>query len=93
MRSAACRCEAREEELSKKASFEENMGKLENLVEKLEQNELPLEESIAAFEEGMKLAGSMVKTLEKAQERVRKLTKTEQGTFELDGFGGGDDDE
>jgi hypothetical protein len=34
-----------------------------------------------------------VKTLEKAQERVRKLTKTEQGAFELDAFGGGDEDE
>jgi len=79
--------------LTKKATFEEDMGKLEDLVEKLEQNELPLEDSIKAFEEGMKLAGSLMKTLDKAQERVRKLTKTEQGTFELDSFGGGDDDE
>ncbi len=79
--------------MSKRATFEEDMGKLEALVEKLEQNELPLEDSIDAFEEGMKLAGSMVKALEKAQERVRKLTKTEQGTFELDAFGGGDEDE
>ena len=79
--------------MSKRATFEEDMGKLEALVEKLEQNELPLEDSIKAFEEGMKLAGTLVKTLEKAQERVRKLTKTEQGTFELDAFGGGDEDE
>jgi exodeoxyribonuclease VII small subunit len=69
------------------------MGKLEALVEKLEQNELPLEDSIKAFEEGMKLAGSLVKVLEKAQERVRVLMKTEQGTFELEAFGGGDEDE
>ena len=79
--------------MSKRATFEEDMGKLEALVEKLEQNELPLEDSITAFEEGTKLAGSLVKTLEKAQERVRKLTKTEQGTFALDAFGGGDEDE
>jgi len=69
------------------------MGKLETLVEKLEQSELPLEDSIKAFEEGMKLAGSLVKVLEKAQERVRVLMKTEQGTFELEAFGGGDEDE
>jgi len=79
--------------LSKRATFEEDMGKLEGLVEKLEQKELPLEDSIKAFEEGMALAGSLVKTLEKAQERVRKLTKTEQGSFELDAYGGGDEDE
>jgi exodeoxyribonuclease VII small subunit len=79
--------------LSKKATFEADMEKLEELVEKLEQNELPLEDSIKAFEQGMKLAGSLMKTLEKAQERVKKLTRTEQGTFELDEFGGGDEDE
>jgi len=79
--------------LSKRATFEEDMGKLEELVERLEQNELPLEDSIKAFEEGMKLAGSLVKALEKAQERVRKLTKTEQGTFELEAFGEEDGDE
>lgn len=79
--------------MSKRATFEEDMGKLEDLVERLEQNELPLEDSIKAFEEGMKLAGSLVKTLEKAQERVRKLTKTEQGTFELETFGEEDEGE
>ncbi len=79
--------------MSKRATFEEDMGKLEALVDKLEQKELPLEDSIKAFEDGMKLAGALVQTLEKAQERVRKLTKTEQGTFELDAFGGGDEDE
>ena len=79
--------------MSKRATFEEDMGKLEELVDKLEQNELPLEDSIKAFEDGMKLAGSLMKTLDKAPERVRKLTKTEQGTFELEGFGGGDEDE
>jgi exodeoxyribonuclease VII small subunit len=66
---------------------------LEELVETLEQSELPLEDSIKAFEDGMKLAGSLMKTLEKAQERVRKLTKTEQGTFELEEFGSADEDE
>ena len=79
--------------MTRKATFEEDMGKLEDLVEKLEQNELPLEDSIKAFEEGMKLAGSLVKALEKTQERVRKLTKTEQGTFELEAFGEEDEDE
>ncbi len=79
--------------MSKRAAFEDDMGKLEALVEKLEQNELPLEESIKAFEEGMKLTASLVKVLEKAQERVKTLMKTEQGSFQLEPFGGGDEDE
>lgn len=78
--------------MSKGTTFEKDMAKLEELVEKLEHNELGLEESLKAFEEGMKLAGALMKTLEKAQERVRKLTKTEQGTFELPEFEGNDED-
>jgi exodeoxyribonuclease VII small subunit len=69
------------------------MEKLEALVEQLEQNELGLEESIKAFEEGMQLATELMKSLEKAQERVMKLTRTEQGEFELEEFGSEDDDE
>jgi exodeoxyribonuclease VII small subunit len=79
--------------LSKRRSFEEDIEKLEAVVEQLEQNELGLEESIRAFEEGMKLARELMKSLEKAQERVMKLTRTEQGTFELEDFGAADDDE
>lgn len=79
--------------MSKRQSFEEDMAKLEALVEQLEQNELGLEESIKAFEDGMKLAKDLMKSLEKAQERVRKLTRTEQGAFELEEFGAADDDE
>lgn len=76
--------------MSKKATFEDDMAKLEELVEKLETSELGLEQSLKAFEDGMKLAGTLMKTLEKAQERVRKLTKTEQGAFELEEFEGVD---
>jgi exodeoxyribonuclease VII small subunit len=79
--------------LSKRTTFEEDMSKLEGLVEKLEQNELSLEDSIRAFEEGMKLAGSLMKALDGAQERVMKLMKTEQGKFELEAFEGEDEDE
>ena len=79
--------------MSKKKTFETDMARLEELVERLENNELGLEESLKAFEEGMKLAGDLMKELEKAQERVRKLTRTEQGSFELEAFGGADDEE
>jgi exodeoxyribonuclease VII small subunit len=79
--------------LSKRKTFEEDMQKLEALVEKLEQSELGLEDSIKAYEEGMKLAAELMKMLENAQERVRKLTKTEQGVFELEAFEAEDEEE
>ena len=79
--------------MSKRTTFEDDMAKLEALVDKLEQSELGLEDSIKAFEDGMKLAGSLMTALEKAQERVRKLSKTEQGVFELEEFEGDDDNE
>jgi exodeoxyribonuclease VII small subunit len=72
--------------VSKVPEFESNLKRLEELVRKLEQDELGLEESLAAFEEGMKLAGKLAKTLEKAQERVMKLTKGRDGEPSLESF-------
>jgi exodeoxyribonuclease VII small subunit len=76
--------------VSKRPTFEKDMGRLEELVKKLESGEISLEESLVAFEEGMKLAESLGKVLDKAQERVQKLTRGEQGEFVLEDF---EDDE
>ncbi len=81
--------------MSSKETFEDNLKRLEDLVRKLEQNELGLEGSLKAFEEGTKLADVLAKELEKAQARVAKLTRDRQGEFALEEFEGdaGDDDE
>lgn len=76
--------------MSKRSTFEKDMARLEEIVKKLEGGELGLEESIVAFEEGMKLAEGLGKVLDKAQERVVKLAKSEQGEFVLEPF---EDDE
>ena len=68
----------------KKRTFEDDLKRLEELVRSLEQNELSLEESLQAFEEGNKLGESLMKELDKAQKRVMKLTKTEQSEFRLE---------
>lgn len=80
--------------MSKVPEFEGDLKRLEELVGKLEQDEMGLEESLAAFEEGMKLAGRLAKSLEKAQERVMKLTKGREGDPSLERFedGDGEDD-
>jgi exodeoxyribonuclease VII small subunit len=50
--------------------FEEALGRLETLVQTLERGDLSLDESLKAFEEGVKLSKSCVKLLDEAERRV-----------------------
>jgi len=58
-----------------KLSFEESM----KIVGELEKGEIPLEASLDRFEEAVKLARACQRKLEKAQARISKLVKTEDG--------------
>lgn len=50
--------------------FEDALGRLETLVQTLERGDLSLDESLKAFEEGVKLSKSCVKLLDEAERRV-----------------------
>lgn len=50
--------------------FEEALGRLETLVQTLERGDLSLDESLKAFEEGVKLSKSCLKLLDEAERRV-----------------------
>jgi len=56
-----------------KLSFEEALDGLTGLVEKLESGELPLEESVAAFEQGVKLSRRCESLLDQAEQRLQIL--------------------
>ncbi len=56
-------------------SFEEAIERLEAVVERLESYELPLEESIRLFEEGMHLARLCGQRLERVEQQVEILMK------------------
>ncbi len=56
-------------------TFEERLARLEKLAEKLHEGKLPLEEAVALFEEGMKLAQSLEKDLSRVERRVEILTR------------------
>ena len=58
-----------------KLDFETAMRELEELVEKLEQGELPLEESLAAFERGVMLTRTCQTALKDAEQKVEILLK------------------
>ena len=59
------------------ADFERNLTELEKVVERLEQGDLSLEESVKLFEEGVKLSASCKQELEAAEGKVQILM--EQG--------------
>ena len=54
-------------------SFEEQLKTLEGVVEKLERGDLPLEESLALFEQGVSLSDACKKELDAAEGRVQVL--------------------
>ncbi len=55
------------------AQFEGSMKRLTEIVQTLEKGELPLEETIGLFEEGVRLAASAQSRLDAAQKRVEEL--------------------
>ena len=59
--------------------FEEALGKLEDIVKKMESGDMTLEESLKAFEEGIKLARLCSRKLDEAERRVEILLKQEEG--------------
>lgn len=63
-----------------KLSFEASMARLEKIVAKLEKGEVSLDESIALFEEGTRLALECSKTLDQAEQSIVRLTKGADGS-------------
>ncbi len=59
-------------ETKKEKSFEENLEELENIVTKLENGDIPLDDAIEKFNEGMVLANKCNKILEDANETITK---------------------
>ena len=60
------------------AQFENSLDELEQLVEKMEQGEMSLEDSLAAYERGVGLYRRCQTALEQAELRVRLLTDPDQ---------------
>ncbi len=59
----------------KKLSFEQSMARLDEIVRHLEKGDMPLDDSLALFEEGTGLIRSCEKQLDAAEQKVVKLRK------------------
>ncbi|MBW1824792.1 MAG: exodeoxyribonuclease VII small subunit, partial [Deltaproteobacteria bacterium] len=56
------------------------------IVQKLEEGDLALDESLKLFEEGIKLSRLCTKQLEEAERKVELLLKDEEGSFDTKPF-------
>ncbi len=66
--------------------FEESLKRLEDIVARMEKGELPLDESVKLFEEGIKLTRALSKQLEEAEKRVEILFRDQSGGTKIAPF-------
>ncbi|OGD12373.1 MAG: exodeoxyribonuclease VII small subunit [Candidatus Aminicenantes bacterium RBG_13_62_12] len=67
-------------------NFEKALADLEMIVGKLEKGDLPLNESLALFEKGIKLARFLRQELGRAEKKVEILLKDEEGRLKTEAF-------
>jgi len=70
--------------MAEKKNFEKELKALEAAVEKLEKGDLPLEESIRYFEDGVKSAKECRRLLESVRTRVEVLLRDSQGGLKIE---------
>ena len=63
--------------MNKKLNFEKALKELERLVKQLEENDLPLEEALKTFENGINLSRYCAKCLDDAEKRIQQLSRDE----------------
>ena len=72
--------------------FEQAMARLEAIVTELEKGELPLDESLRIFEEGIRLSKNCLKVLEDAERKIEVLVQDKNGKKHLRAFSSDSDE-
>ncbi len=68
----------------KKQTFETSLKELERIVRRLEEGDLPLEDSLKLFEDGVKISRECQERLNQAERRIEVLLKDENGNPNLE---------
>lgn len=76
----------------KKQSFEQALRELEDVVTKLEDGTLSLDESLGQYERGIRLAEFCMHELDAARQRIERLKKAKDGSFSTGPLDAGLDD-
>jgi len=63
-------------------TFEQSLKRLEDIVNRLERGDVPLEESLRLYEEGLELSKTCSERLAKAEVTLKRLSKNAKGAFE-----------
>lgn len=66
-----------------KVNFEQSLARLEKIVNALEQGDVPLEQAIEMYEEGIKLSKECIGVLSKAELKIQQLGKDINGKLQL----------
>lgn len=74
-------------DVTKKADFERSLARLEEIVRRLENANLTLDDAMKLFEEGVELSRACQKQLEEAEGRVEVLLKKANGKLVAEPFG------
>jgi exodeoxyribonuclease VII small subunit len=62
-----------------KLTFEQAIHQLKDIVSKIEQGEIPLQDSLEQYEKGMALIKHCRGILQKAEKRIEKISREEPG--------------
>ena len=76
---------------STQQNFEGALEQLEEVVEQLESGDLPLDDSLAAFEKGVGLVKFCNQKLSEVEKKVELLLKDKDGRLQLTTLGDSDD--
>jgi exodeoxyribonuclease VII small subunit len=67
----------------KEQTFEESLRRLETIVHQLEQGDVPLDDALNMYEEGIALSKACTEKLTQAELRIKTLSKAVDGAFHL----------
>ncbi len=68
------------------ATFEDSLKQLEKIVDQLERGDLPLEESVRLFEDGVRLSSACKQELDAAEGKIQILMKERDGSMRAEPF-------
>ena len=69
-----------------KKNFEEALADLENIVQRLDENDLSLDEALSLFEEGIKLSRFCSQKLDSVEDKVEILLRDDEGNLQKEPF-------
>ena len=69
-----------------KKNFEKALADLENIVQRLDENDLSLDEALSLFEEGIKLSRFCSQKLDSVENKVEILLRDDEGSLQKEPF-------